>query len=183
MHTDAKRFYRILKVEPAASDEAIRVAFRLRAKQLHPDSPTGDASAFIRLKRAYDVLSDSSQRTAYDRNCQPAPPVAPHRFNVPPLPSRPMPMPPVSRRRGRSNWVRYAIAFIVMAAISLGGVQAMIIFTEAPPSIRTRATPHQAETTLEAAPTVEAPAAPGSSKTGFWDPTPPARNSAVNAPK
>lgn len=178
MHTDAQRYYGILGVDPAASDKAIRGAFRRRAKQLHPDAPTGDASEFILLKRAYDVLSDSAQRAGYDRACQPAPHAAPHRWTVPPLPPMP-PSRPIPRRRGGIGFARYVIAFIIMAAISLGGIQAMISLTEAPPSIRTR---DQTKSSLgssitapEPASSAETPAAPGSSKSGFWDPTPAAR--------
>ena len=183
MHTDAQRYYGILGVDPAASDKAIRVAFRRRAKQLHPDAPTGDAAEFILLKRAYDILSEPNQRAGYDRDCAPAPQATPHRWTVPPLPPMPPPR-PIPRRRGGVGFTRYVIAFIIMAAISLGGIQAMISLTEAPPSIRTRdqAGPSPgpslgpSRTAADTAPNPEATTvAPGSSKSGFWDPTPAAR--------
>ena len=72
MHTDAKHYYAVLGVDPVASEEIIRSAFRRRAKELHPDAEAGDASAFILLKRAYDTLMDPKGRAAYDRDCQPA---------------------------------------------------------------------------------------------------------------
>lgn len=180
MSTDAKRYYAVLGVDPASSDEEIRVAFRRRAKDLHPDAGSGDANAFILLKRAYDTLSDPDRRADYDRTCEPPaePPPEP-RWPPPDRVARamqPLPMPMVKPpRRGGIGIGRYVIAFIVMAAISLGAIQAMISFTEAPPSIRTRDMPAANKSagpdTLLATP-AETPAAPGSSKSGFWDPTP-----------
>ena len=180
MSTDAKRYYAVLGVDPLASAETIRAAFRRRAKELHPDAQSGDATAFILLKRAYDTLCDPLDRAAYDRACAP-PPLA-----DPPAPraepherARPM-RPPFPRgktpRRAGVGILRYVIAFIVMAAISLGGVELMIMLTEAPPSIQTRASAREAETVAPAG-TSEPSPAPGSTKSGFWDagPTPPRR--------
>ena len=177
MHTDAKRFYAVLGVAPAASEEDIRGAFRRRAKELHPDSQSGNASAFILLKRAYDVVIDPELRAAYDRDCQPPPRPAPSTPRRPQSYRAQPPSPPratSSRRVGVGVVVvRYVIAFLIMAAISLGGVQAMISLTEAPPSIQTRAM-DRAQTNAEAAPApaAEPSTAPGSSKSGFWDPAP-----------
>lgn len=183
MSTDAKRYYAVLGVEPQASAEAIRVAFRRRAKELHPDAQAGDATAFILLKRAYDTLCDPVDRAAYDRFCSPARPI----YRPSPIPaqhrSAPRPMPPSAKpvRRSGVSLRRYVIAFIIMAAISLGGVQAMISLTQAPPSIQTRATGRGAENPAEAtsvgsaaAPATEPSPGPGSTKSGFWDagPTP-----------
>ena len=61
--------------DPAATPEAITAAFRRKARVLHPDVPgTGDAAAFIRVKQAYDVLSDAYRRAAYDRSARAAVP-------------------------------------------------------------------------------------------------------------
>ncbi len=179
MNTDAERYYAVLEVDPAASDEVIRSAFRRRAKELHPDSLSGDAGAFILLKRAYDTLIDPEGRAAYDRACQPAPPLR-RSDPVEASPIRPRrgpPLPPRSKpsRLGGVGFVRYVIAFLIMAAISLGGVQAMILWTAAPPSIQSRATvaPPAPGAAPSPAPAIEPSTAPGSSKSGFWDPTPP----------
>lgn len=182
MSTDAKRYYAVLGVDPLASAETIHVAFRRRAKELHPDAQSGDATAFILLKRAYDTLHNPVDRAAYDRVCAPAPPIdappaEPHRW------AQPMPPPPFghAKRPRRSaprrsiSIRRYVVAFIIMAVISLGGVQAMIMLTEAPPSIRTRASGKQAKVpavTATPAVTSEPSPAPGSSKSGFWDADP-----------
>lgn len=184
MSTDAKRYYAVLGVDPLASAEAIQVAFRRRAKELHPDAQSGDAAAFILLKRAYDTLHDPVDRAAYDRVYAPAPPAAspvphaePYR-RAQPMPGPPFPQAKHPRRSAPRRSVsvrRYVVAFLIMAVISLGGVQAMIMLTEAPPSIRTRASGKQAEVPVATAtptPTSEPSQAPGSSKSGFWDADP-----------
>ena len=68
MTRDPAGYYAVLEVDPAATPEAITAAYRRKARVLHPDVPgTGNAAAFIRLKQAYDVLSDAHHRGAYDR--------------------------------------------------------------------------------------------------------------------
>ncbi|HEX2941188.1 MAG TPA: J domain-containing protein [Rhodopila sp.] len=65
---DPDGYYASLGLEPGAPQSQIPAAFRARARVLHPDVPrTGNAEAFVRLKRAYDVLSHPHQRAAYDR--------------------------------------------------------------------------------------------------------------------
>ncbi|MCC5951316.1 MAG: J domain-containing protein [Acidimicrobiia bacterium] len=63
-------YYALLGVPRDASPEAIKKAFRRRARELHPDANPGDAAAeaeFKQLARAYEVLSDSQRRAQYDR--------------------------------------------------------------------------------------------------------------------
>ncbi|GAX77368.1 hypothetical protein CEUSTIGMA_g4814.t1 [Chlamydomonas eustigma] len=91
--SDSHDLYAILGVRPGASLADIKRAYRLRARQLHPDvasstssslpsratsspshinsptsssSPAWDPSAFIKLSAAYDVLSSRVKRQAYD---------------------------------------------------------------------------------------------------------------------
>jgi len=81
MKDDPAGFYARLGVTPAATAEAIAAAFRRKARVLHPDVVgTGDTSAFLQVKEAYDVLADPHRRAAYDRAARAAAmsqPVAP----------------------------------------------------------------------------------------------------------
>jgi DnaJ domain len=69
MINDPAGHYAALEVDPAAAPEAIAAAYRRKARVLHPDvMGTGDATAFMRIKLAYDVLGDAARRAAYDRS-------------------------------------------------------------------------------------------------------------------
>ena len=64
-------YYRILGVPPHASQRDIKQAFRKRALECHPDRAAAgeqEASAdeFVRLREAFDVLSDPHERKQYD---------------------------------------------------------------------------------------------------------------------
>ncbi len=70
---DPDGYYALLNLTPDASREAIVAAYRARARQLHPDVPvTGDVTAFLALKQAYDVLSNQDRRVVYDRDARSA---------------------------------------------------------------------------------------------------------------
>ena len=68
-----KDFYLVLQVAPNATPEEIRAAYRCRALKLHPDHSGADSEPFIELQNAYSVLSDPSQRAAYDRRSEAIP--------------------------------------------------------------------------------------------------------------
>lgn len=75
---DPKGYYAALGLTPKADAEAIKVAFRKKAKDLHPDrNPAADAGKrFNDLNEAYQTLSDPSKRTAYDKLAPPPKPEA-----------------------------------------------------------------------------------------------------------
>lgn len=72
----AKDFYAILGVPKTASDAEIKQAYRKLSKELHPDKhpSTGSGQAkkdaeakFKEVNEAYEVLSDTKKRGAYDQ--------------------------------------------------------------------------------------------------------------------
>ena len=63
-------YYEALGLPRGASDKEIKAAFRRLAKECHPDSCNGDATAEKRFKdinEAYEALKDPQRRAAYDR--------------------------------------------------------------------------------------------------------------------
>jgi len=63
-------YYESLGLKRGASDKEIKAAFRRLAKECHPDSCNGDATAekrFKEINEAYEALKDPQRRAAYDR--------------------------------------------------------------------------------------------------------------------
>ncbi len=63
-------YYEVLDVAKSANDAEIKKAFRRLAMKYHPDRNPGDEATellFKEAKEAYDVLSDSNKRAAYDQ--------------------------------------------------------------------------------------------------------------------
>lgn len=62
-------FYEILGVSKTSTKEEIKLAFRKKARELHPDvNKAPDAEEqFKELGKAYETLSDDSKRATYDR--------------------------------------------------------------------------------------------------------------------
>ncbi len=59
--------YEVLQISRKAEAETIHRVFRMMAMRFHPDNPeTGDVELFLRMKRAYAVLSDPRRRSEYD---------------------------------------------------------------------------------------------------------------------
>lgn len=61
-----KTLYEQLGVPKDASEEEIKRAFRLRAKELHPDVG-GDEKEFVEVSKAYKILSNHTLRIIYDK--------------------------------------------------------------------------------------------------------------------
>ena len=61
--------YSVLGVEPEATADELRSAYRARARALHPDvNASGDAAAqMAAVNAAYEVLADPARRQEYDR--------------------------------------------------------------------------------------------------------------------
>ncbi len=62
-----QNLYQVLGVTTHATFDAIRKAYRYKAKSAHPDQG-GSKEAWERLQLAYTVLSDPNQRKEYDRS-------------------------------------------------------------------------------------------------------------------
>src|ERR1700680_2040540 len=62
--------YEVLGVERTASDQQIKKAFRVLARELHPDVNAHDPDAEEKFKEAaeaYEILCDAERRATYDR--------------------------------------------------------------------------------------------------------------------
>ncbi|MEM1272568.1 MAG: molecular chaperone DnaJ [Pseudomonadota bacterium] len=63
-------YYEVLGVTKGADGDAIKKAFRRKAKELHPDRNADNPDAeskFKEVNEAYDVLKDADKKAAYDR--------------------------------------------------------------------------------------------------------------------
>ena len=70
MATASKDLYAALGVAKTATQDEIKKAYRKLAREHHPDRNQGDAASeerFKEIQTAYDVLSDSEKRKAYDQ--------------------------------------------------------------------------------------------------------------------
>ncbi len=60
-------YYELMQISPNAEPETVQRVFRLLAGRYHPDNPeTGQTDRFLLLNEAYEVLSDTDARAAYD---------------------------------------------------------------------------------------------------------------------
>jgi curved DNA-binding protein len=65
-----RNYYEILGINPNASSEEIKKAYRTLARQYHPDRNPGNKIAeekFKDINEAYEVLSDVTKRSQYDQ--------------------------------------------------------------------------------------------------------------------
>ena len=60
-------YYETLGVSPTTDQETLRVVYRFLAKRYHPDNTqTGDGQRFLRVRKAWLVLSDPDRRSRFD---------------------------------------------------------------------------------------------------------------------
>ncbi len=64
---DKRDYYEVLGVSRDASADDIKKAFRKAAVKYHPDREGGDEAKFKEASEAYEVLSDTQKRAAYDQ--------------------------------------------------------------------------------------------------------------------
>lgn len=155
MHAYRPDHYTVLGVLPDADMDAIRAAFRMLAKQVHPDVVTGAGGGagseeaterFVRLQEAYYVLSDPVRRAQFDveRDRQ----AAMARATRLPIMPAPAPKPPPSPYRpGRFGTWLY-IGMVTLLVVSSAGValyyalrpkpQIMVVKVEPEPRTRLR---------------------------------------------
>jgi DnaJ-class molecular chaperone len=67
-----KRLYELLEVEPTATEQQIKKAYRKRSMTWHPDKNPGNEeeaqAKFIEIGNAFETLSDTQSRQQYDRH-------------------------------------------------------------------------------------------------------------------
>jgi curved DNA-binding protein CbpA len=60
-------YYELMQISQNAETHTVQRVYRMLAARYHPDNPeTGDTDRFLLLQRAYEVLSDSRLRCAYN---------------------------------------------------------------------------------------------------------------------
>jgi curved DNA-binding protein CbpA len=95
-----KTYYEILGVSQSADSEAIKSAFRKKAKETHPDKPEnrGKEEEFKDVNEAYQILSDPEMRRRYNLSFQTS-------STVPPRQETPRQQPPREQpsRRQETN--------------------------------------------------------------------------------
>ena len=63
----ASDHYELLRLGPEADDETIERVYVTLADRFHPDNPdTGDPQIFLRIREAYDTLSNPAKRAQYN---------------------------------------------------------------------------------------------------------------------
>lgn len=177
-HFDPDGHYGRLGIHPSATKADITAAFRASARVLHPDVPvTGDAAAFVALRQAYDVLSNTKRRSEYDRRARSLveaartakpDPVASSTIypdDYPPPPPPPPPSSPVPSTPGMPRLAGIPVAVWAGVGLVLGfGLVEIVAHLRSPP--------HEAEANIRPNAPVVAPLNPDQQKAVLYGPTP-----------
>jgi len=107
--------YHILQVAPHAEDFVLEAAYRVLARQYHPDGVNPDATKMAEINRAYDLVRTTERRKRYDRLSRTRP-MGPGRESLRPVMGEPWAQrvaagsaPPVSSQDGPTiDFGRYA---------------------------------------------------------------------------
>ena len=67
MKSKKKSYYKVLNLRQDASKSEIKRAYRSAAKKYHPDISTKNGEKFKQIQEAYETLSDSDKKSAYDQ--------------------------------------------------------------------------------------------------------------------
>jgi DnaJ-class molecular chaperone len=62
-----KNYYKALNLRQNASESEIKKAYRSAAKKYHPDTSAKNGEKFKQIQEAYETLSDSDKKSAYDQ--------------------------------------------------------------------------------------------------------------------
>ena len=120
-------FYELLGLNPSATFEDIRQAYRRLVRQFHPDVAGPEATEyFVRIARAYEVLSDPYRRRIYDRRLSR-------------LRSRPRAQPV------RATWLEIHFAGEVAAPAAGGDEAARVQFEATPSEVEVVVSPEMAD--------------------------------------
>ena len=127
--TDQPSYYELLQIQPDASDQELRQAFRRLSKRYHPDTtdlPQIEAQeAFRQVQQAYLTLGDPARRRLYDAGLQAQRPPARGRA--------PQPV-PVRRPLSGGEWfalllLALAVVFSLVLGVGLAWARGTALFT------------------------------------------------------
>ena len=60
------KLYDDLEIDPTATKQQIKAAYRKKSAVVHPDKPTGDQNCFLKKNHAYTILMCEETREQYD---------------------------------------------------------------------------------------------------------------------
>lgn len=125
MSAPSPSWYDVLDVDPSASPDEIRAAWKSGIAELDPSD-----RRFRLLNQAAEVLLDAEQRAAYDRELAPEPMPEP----MPEPEPAPAPEPPASSAAGVPAWLLAGVAILTVIFVGLSVWQTQRNEDDAPSS-------------------------------------------------